>query len=68
MTGPKPARYELRFRPLFDNGRGFVFPCDPEGRVDLDELSEHARINYLYARAVVGRELAEPAVQPGIPR
>lgn len=68
MTGPKPARYELRFRSLFDNGRSFAFPCDPDGRVDLDQLSEHARINYLYARAVVGRELAEPAVQPGSPR
>jgi hypothetical protein len=65
MTDPKLTKYELRFRSLFDGGRGFAFPCDPEGRVDLDQLSERARIDYLYARAVVGRELAVPAVQPG---
>ena len=65
MTDPKLTKYELRFMSLFDSGRGFAFPCDPEGRVDLDQLSERARNNYLYARAVVGRELAAPAVQPG---
>jgi hypothetical protein len=27
-------------------------------------LSDRARDNYLYARAVVGRELAMPAVRP----
>jgi len=62
---PLPPQYELRFQSLFDNGRGFAFPCDSQGRVDLDQLSEQARHNYLYARAVVGRELAVPAVKPG---
>jgi hypothetical protein len=32
--------------------------------VVLDELSERARSNYLYARAVVGREYATPEVLP----
>jgi len=56
--------YQLRFRSLADPGRGYVFPCDAAGRVDMDALSERARINYLYARTVVGRELATPDVQP----
>ena len=56
--------YELRFQPLFDSGRGYAFPCDAKGRVDLNQLSDRARNNYLFARAVVGRELAAPAVQP----
>ena len=56
--------FQLRFRSLFDSGRGFAFPCDDAGRVDLDQLSERARNNYLYARAMVGRELAVPAVEP----
>ena len=56
-------QFELRFQSLFDSGRGFAFPCDPNGRVDLDRLSDRARNNYLYARAMVGRELAVPAVQ-----
>ena len=58
--------YELRFQSLFDSGRGFAFPCDPEGQVDLDKLSDRARNNYLYARAMVGRELAFPAVKPAM--
>jgi hypothetical protein len=55
-------QFELRFRSLFDSGRGFAFPCDGNGQVDLDRLSEKARNNYLYARAMVGRELSVPAV------
>ena len=58
------TRFELRFQSLFDSGRGFAFPCDPKGSVDLDQLSDRARNNYLYARAMVGRELAVPAVRP----
>jgi hypothetical protein len=56
-------QYQLRFQSLFDSGRGFAFPCDPKGQVDLDQLSERARNNYFYARAMVGRELAVPAVE-----
>lgn len=57
------SHYQLRFRSLFDSGRGYAFPCDPKGRVDLDGMSETARNNYFYARAMVGRELAVPAVE-----
>jgi len=56
------AHYELRFQSLFDHGRALAFPCDARGHVELDALSDKARINYLYARAVVGREFAVPAV------
>jgi hypothetical protein len=57
----RPA-YEIRFRSLFNDGRALSFPCDAEGHVELDALTERARTNYLYARAVVGREFASPAV------
>ena len=57
------GRYELRFQSLFQEGRALAFPCDAAGHVDLDALSERARHNYLYARTVVGREFATPAVQ-----
>jgi len=59
-----PAAYELRYASLFNVGRGLSFPCDGQGRVDLDALTERARENYLYARAVVGREYATPSVNP----
>jgi hypothetical protein len=57
-------QYELRFQSLFDSGRGYSFPCDPTGQVNLDQLSDRARNNYLFARALVGRDLAVPAVRP----
>jgi hypothetical protein len=58
------TQYELRFNSLFDSGRGYAFPCDPDGHVDINQLSDRARNNYLFARAVVGLELAVPAVRP----
>lgn len=54
--------YELRFESLFQTGRALAFPCDAQGGVRLDTLSERARANYLFARAVVGREYATPIV------
>jgi hypothetical protein len=56
------ARYELRFNGLFNRGRGFAFPCDAQGHVDIDELADGARANYFYARTVVGAELSAPIV------
>ena len=66
MNESATGAYELRFQNLFDSGRGYAFPCDPAGRVDMDKLSDRARLNYLYARAMVGRELAVPAVRCGL--
>jgi len=57
--------FELRFESLFHPGRALAFPCDARGRVELDGLSDPARRNYLYARAVVGREFANPSVVQG---
>ncbi len=56
------ANFHLRFQSLFNPGRALTFPCDERGQVELDALSERARQNYLYARAVVGRDFAVPAV------
>lgn len=57
------AAFELRFQSLFHEGRGLAFPCDAGGHVDLDALSERARHNYFYARTVIGRDFAHPAVR-----
>ncbi len=61
-SNPRPA-HALRFRSLFREGRGLAFPCDPQGQVNLDALSRAALNNYLYARAVMGREFAWPSVE-----
>ena len=55
--------YELRFRSLFNEGRGYAFPCDAQGHVDMDSLGERLLNHYLYARTFIGREFATPAVQ-----
>jgi len=60
---PPADRFELRFHSLYRPGRGYSFPCDAGGRVDLDALSDGERNSYLYARAIIGHELSLPAVQ-----
>ena len=64
----EPASFVLLFRSLFQNGQAFAFACDPHGRVDMDGMSERARNNYLYARAMIGRELALPSVHAHVER
>ncbi|MEK8031591.1 hypothetical protein AACH06_12250 [Ideonella sp. DXS29W] len=60
---PDRRHYELRFTSLFDAGRAYAFECDAQGHVDLDRLSARARLNYLYARSVIGREFSMPEVR-----
>ena len=57
------ARYELRFQSLFHSGRALAFPCDREGEVAWDAMTEGARMNFLRAQGSVGREYAAPAIQ-----
>ncbi|MGJ0223456.1 hypothetical protein ACQUZK_08635 [Streptococcus pyogenes] len=63
-TAPGPAArgsaYELRFAGLFNTGRGFAFPCDAQGKVDVAVLGERARASYLRACRNVGRDLCAP--------
>ena len=64
MDAMPSAHFQLHFSSLFQGGRGLAFPCDARGQVDINSLSERARNNYFYARAVVGREFTWPSVQP----
>jgi hypothetical protein len=57
-----PCQFQIRFSSLFQEGRALSFPCDANGRVDMDAMSERARNNYLFAHAMVGREFATPLV------
>jgi hypothetical protein len=56
------AAYELRYQSLLEAGHTYVFPCDADGHVNMDALSDAVREMYLYVRAVVGREVSAPAV------
>lgn len=59
---PFEPEFEVRFRPLVRRALELIFPCDREGHVDIDALSDRAKTNYLFARAMVGRQYARPAV------
>jgi len=65
-TAPR-MDFELLFASLFEAGRALSFPCDDAGHVNLDTLSERARVNYLYARATIGRDFAWPCVHASLP-
>lgn len=54
--------FQLHFRCLFSEGKAFDFPCNANGHVVMDALSERARSSYLFARATVGRLYAPPQV------
>jgi hypothetical protein len=54
------ASFEVRYLPLSRTGHALCFPCDPSGHVDLNALSSRALSDYLFARAMVGREYGLP--------
>jgi len=62
MMDRERPEHVLLFQSLSDAETSCAFPCDPSGHVDMDTLSDAAREEYLYARAVVGREYLPPAV------
>jgi hypothetical protein len=63
MSNSTLTSFQLSFRSLFNSGRGFAFPCDERGDVDMCHMTDKARNNYLFARAMVGRDLCPPAVE-----
>jgi hypothetical protein len=65
-SAPLFPRYQIRFQSLKDEGVALAFPCDAEGRVELDELSDNTRNNYFFARTVVGCDFGRPAVVPAV--
>jgi hypothetical protein len=60
--GANAQLFEIRFESLFNPGRALAFPCDDHGQVDLDALPSLARNNYLFARAMVGKDYRPPAI------
>jgi hypothetical protein len=60
--------FQLRFHSLAGQANEFACPCDAEGHVVMDELSERARSNYLFARAMVGRLYAPPEITAEVRR
>ncbi len=63
ITEHSSIEFELRFQPLIRDGRMLAFPCNPQGRVDLDTVSDRTKNDYLFARAMIGRDYAVPVIQ-----
>jgi len=53
---------EVRFEACAGPGSTFAFPCDELGHVDLDALPVRDRNDYLFARAMVGKNFFPPAL------
>ena len=54
--------FELRFESLAMVRPALAFPCDARGVVDIDAMSQRARIAYLGARALLGHDYRFPVV------
>jgi hypothetical protein len=54
--------HHLCFRPLAGAAATLSFRCDAAGHVDLDSLDRRERLEYLYARALIGRDFVRPCV------
>lgn len=54
--------FEVRYESMYPSGRSLVFSCDAKGHVDLNALPSRALCNYLFARAMVGREFMTPVL------
>jgi hypothetical protein len=55
-------RFELRFFSLSPRASDLAIPCDANGAVDIDRLSDALRLRYLFARKVIGLEFRRPTV------
>jgi hypothetical protein len=55
--------FELRFDSLVAAHRSLAFPCDARGQVDLDELCDRSRSDYLFAHTLIGRDFTMPVIR-----
>ena len=55
--------FELRFDSLVADIPSLSFPCDAQGQVDLDELCDRSRCDYMFAHTLIGRDFTLPVIQ-----
>ena len=56
--------FRIEFRHRQRDASASSFPCDASGNVDMDQLTEALRRDYLFARIVAREECVQPAVVP----
>jgi hypothetical protein len=57
-------RVILRFVPRYGGKPLLAFPCNAAGQVVMDDLSQQELNDYLFARALRGRDYSLPVVEP----
>ena len=55
--------FELRFDSLLEEHTSLSFPCNAKGQVDLDELCDRSRCDYMFAHTLIGRNFTMPVVR-----
>ena len=60
MNTTQSTCFQLRFRSGYLQGQTVSVPCDAGGEVDIDQLSEAVRRDYLFARIMIRRERTYP--------
>jgi hypothetical protein len=56
------CHFQICFRGVMLPGRSAAFPCDDCGNVDMDQLSEACRRDYLFARIMTRWDRPIPEV------
>jgi hypothetical protein len=60
--------FHIRFQSSLLHDWVATFPCDADGNVDIDRLSETDRSEYLFGRIMTRRECLRPEVVPLLAR
>ncbi len=58
------SAYALRFNDLHREGHGYSFPCDAQGNVDTEAMTEGMYRSYLYVLKRIGLDYATGQVIP----
>jgi hypothetical protein len=60
---PGSDGYALFFASLFDTGRGYAYPCRPDGRALVESFGPKLRDSFERAQRSVGIDLCQPVVR-----
>lgn len=58
------AKFQLRFTSLYEQGKGYTFPCNNEGRPVVAEMSNKEIRSYNDVKELVGIEVSYPVKEP----
>lgn len=58
------SEFQLRFTALYEQGKGYTFPCDNEGRPMVNEMSNKEIHSYNEVHQMVGIEVSYPTKEP----